>query len=1141
LCAFLLPALAPAQEFRGTLSGRVIDPQQAAVPQAKILASENDTGAKFQTVSGADGTYVLPFLPPGPYTISAEAAGFKKYVNKNVRVTTNEREQIDISLEVGTIDQSVTVSAEGSMLETATASTGQVINTRLVENMPINGRAPLVLAQLAYGVTPNSDPKFSRPFDNSGPSGFSMGGAPNQSNELLIDGSPDTTRNSRVAYNPPPDAVQEIKVETFQTDAAYGHTAGGTVNVVMRGGTNQLHGSMYEFNQIKNFAATPFFTNKAGGKKSSLIFNQWGFTVGGPVWVPKVVNGKDKIFWFFGYEGIKDALPEAQNVTVPTIPERQGDFSDLLKLGPQYQIYDPLTGVQNGARVQRTGFPGNIIPKERLNPVAQNLLQYIPLPNQIGTRDFQQNFYTPATRRDTFNAQLGRIDFNLSNSNKFFFSMRHNDRIEDRGNLYSNIASGNYLARINWGATFDDVWTVSPTSVINGRLNWTRFNEGNSKPSAGFDLAKAGFPSYITAASQRAVLPGIDLNQFTDFGDNGGDVTPFDSFQIFLSMTKIHGNHTLKFGTDIRQLRESSSSYGNSSGQYTFREDYTRGPLDNSTAAPLGQDLASYILGYPTGGNFQINAFRTQQAKYFALFLQDDFRPRSNLTFNLGIRFEGDRGTTERFNRSASGFDPTAVNPVTQAAEAAYRANPVPGGVAPSAFSAKGGLLFAGQNGNDVYKPNFGYFSPRFGFAWTPAGKGTVIRGGFGVFVASIGTNGINQPGFSQQTNVLASSSTGNLRPAVTLSDPFPQGIQQPTGSAGGLGTFLGQSITFFNPDPKNPYSIRWNVDIQRQIGKGMVFEIGYTGNHAIHLPIDYNYDAIPAQYLSNSFFRDQAVIDRNSTLVANPFANLLPGQSINSATVRFDQLVLPFPQFTGGTPINMQATNAGSSYFHAMQTRLEKRFSNGLQFLTNFQWGRTFAKDRYMNPGFGPLEKRPADIDRPFRFVTSLSYELPFGKGKHFLGSPSGFGGAVLDRIIGGWNINGIYSFESGGPAGDWPDLQYFGGDLNWTPNNPDHAFNVDAFNRNTATQTASHIRTFPTRFPALRLPATNNVDSSIIKNTRITERVNLQYRCEFFNTFNHPVMNGPNLTPTSSAFGTITSVYNQERHIQMALRMTW
>src|SRR5882762_579734 len=291
-----------AQQFRGSVSGRVIDQQQGAIPNAKVNATESETGAKFNTVTNADGSYVLTFLPPGPYTVTAEAPGFKRYVNKQIRVTTNEREQTDIVLEIGTIDQSVTVSAESSMLETATASTGQVINQRQIENMPMNGRAPLALAQLAFGVTPNSDPKFSRPFDNAGPSGFSMGGAPNQSNELLIDGSPDTTRNLRVAYNPPPDAVQEMKVETFQTDAAYGHTGGGTVNVVMRGGTNSFHGSAYDFNQVSKLAATPWFQNRAGQKKAQSIFNQWGLTAGGPIYVPKIVNGKDRLFWFFVYE-----------------------------------------------------------------------------------------------------------------------------------------------------------------------------------------------------------------------------------------------------------------------------------------------------------------------------------------------------------------------------------------------------------------------------------------------------------------------------------------------------------------------------------------------------------------------------------------------------------------------------------------------------------------------------------------------------------------------------------------------------------------------------------------------------------------------------------------------------------------------
>jgi hypothetical protein len=1130
-----------SQQFRGSLSGRVLDQQQGAIAGAKISVTETETGAKYNTVSNADGTYVVPFLPPGPYMMTAEAPGFKRHVGNQLRITTNERQQIDITLEIGAVDQSVTVSAEASMIETASASTGQVINSRQIENMPINGRAPLVLAQLAYGVTPNSDPKFSRPFDNSGPSGFSMGGAPNQSNELLIDGSPDTTRNLRVAYNPPPDAVAEVKVETFQTDAAYGHTGGGTVNVVMKGGTNSFHGSAYDFNQVSKLAATPWFTNRAGQKKSQLIFNQWGMSASGPIWIPKIFNGKNKLFWFFSYEGIHDAFPEPLTNTVPTAAERNGDFSQLLNAGANYAIYDPLTGVKNGSRVSRTAFPGNIIPSSRLSPIAKNLLNgYIPLPNQPGTIDGANNYLADSVRRDVFDGYLGRLDYNISDRHKLFYNFRHNYRLEDRSNAYHNIATGNLLNRINWGSMVDDVYTFSPTVVLNTRLNWTRFNEANDKPSAGYDFTKAGFPAYLAAASQQLVMPIIDLDRYSDFGTNGGDRTPYDIFQVFTSITKIQGRHSLKTGFDIREARESSSSYGNSSGSYTFREDYTRGPLDNSPASPIGQDLAALMLGYPTGGNFAINAFRTQQAKYWAVFLQDDFRPRSNLSFNLGIRYEGDLGTTERFNRSVAGFDPTATLSITAAAKAKYAANPVAGGPAPSAFNPKGGLLFAGQNGNSVYKPNRGYFSPRFGVAWTPGGRGMVIRAGVGVFVSSIGTQGINQPGFSASSTVLGSSSTGNLRPAVTLDDPFPTGIQQPTGVALGVNTFLGQGVTFYNPDPLNPYSIRWNLNIQRALGNGLVLEAGYTGNHAVHLTMDRALNYTPAEYLSTEPVRNAAqlaVINRNSATVPNPFAGLLPGTNLNGSTVSFTQLVQQYPQFTG---VTMQATNASSSYFHALQVRLEKRFSHGLQFLANYQFGRTISRDNLLN-AFGPIEKRPADIDRPHRFVTSVSYELPVGRGKALFGSPSGLGGAVLDRIVGGWTFNAIYSFESGGPAGSWGDVIYVGGDLNWDANNVDHTFDTTRFIRDTSLQTSNHIRTFPTRFASLRLPPTNNVDSSIIKNTRIKEHVNLQYRLEFFNTFNHPVFSGPNLSPTSSAFGTISGVYNLERHIQMALRLTW
>jgi outer membrane receptor protein involved in Fe transport len=330
----------------------------------------------------------------------------------------------------------------------------------------------------------------------------------------------------------------------------------------------------------------------------------------------------------------------------------------------------------------------------------------------------------PRTRSDVFDGELGRLT-TTSATAKFFYNFRHNYRVENRSNWFRSggvpNAIGNYLNRINWGSMLDDVYTVSPTMVVNTRLNWTRFTEANDRAGAGVDNTKLGFPGYIAAASQRPVLAAITLTNFQGVGSDGGDRTPYDIFQFFLSITKIQGKHSLKFGTDVREARESSASFGNSGGAYSFASDYTRGPLDNSTSAPLGQDLASFILGYPTGGSFNINGLRTNNAKYYAVFLQDDFRPRSNLTINLGLRYEGDLGTTERFNRSVNGFDPKASLPIAAAAVAAYAKSPVTGGVPAGQFAVAGGVTFLGQGGSRVYEPKAGNFSPRFGIAWTPA------------------------------------------------------------------------------------------------------------------------------------------------------------------------------------------------------------------------------------------------------------------------------------------------------------------------------------------------------------------------------------------------------------------------------------
>ena len=450
---------ATAQEYRATLSGRITDPQGAVIASAKITVTQVETGAKSETLSGTDGLYTIPFLPPAAYRVTAEAAGFKKYERAGLQLEANGRVSLDIEMTVGQITETISVTAEAPMLSTATASAGQVINTRQIDNMPLSGRTPLALAQLAFGVTPTDDPRFTRPFDNAGPSGFSMGGSPSRSNELLIDGAPDTTGDSRVAYNPPVDAVAEVKAESFQADAAYGHTGGGTVNVVLKNGTNQFHGTAYEFNQVSNLAATPFFTNKVGAKKPTTRFNQWGATFSGPILIPKVFNGRNRVFFFFAYEGIKDALPAPSTSTLPTPAEKAGNFSALLNVGTAYQIYDPANAVVEGARVRRVPFAGNIIPSNRISPIALNYLKYYPDPNQPGRPDGQDNFVslTNGERNDFYN-YLGRMDFNISDRHKLFFNTRHNKRIGRAAMALGKRSPTIQQQRTHSGASIGGLW-----------------------------------------------------------------------------------------------------------------------------------------------------------------------------------------------------------------------------------------------------------------------------------------------------------------------------------------------------------------------------------------------------------------------------------------------------------------------------------------------------------------------------------------------------------------------------------------------------------------------------------------------------------------------------------------------------------
>jgi hypothetical protein len=1177
------------QEYRGTFSGSVTDAQGSAIPRAAVTAVEIRTGTKTIAITETTGEYTLPFLLPGEYTITADAPGFKRVVREGLKLSAGEHPVIDLRLEVGAVNESVTVNEEAPLVTAASASVGQIVTTKEVEDLPVNGRAPVMLMTLSMGVLGGA-PGPVRPFDLPG-GGFIIGGI-SGSNEFLLNGAPNTSSVTSAAiaantnsggasaYSPPEDAVQEVRVNAFDSDAASGHAGGGTANLITRSGTNSLHGTAYEFNQSSVMDANSFFGNKSGSPRPAYHYNQYGMTSGGPVWIPKLFNGKNRVFWFFGYEGLRDSDPATSPLetgspeyftTVPTTAERRGDFSALLPLSTtnaNYAIYDPATGVASGSQVARTPFPSNVIPGSRLNPVAQKYLQFFPLPNTAGQPNGFQNWVTNAVDSDGYDNEMGRLDVNLSDRHKLAFDARHSNRTQVKNNWFgdSNPSTGLLFWRINQGASLDDVYTISPTLLSDVRFNWTRFYSIIGSPTDGFDATSLGYPSYIAANSQFPILPFITFSScsvtagatasYQCLGYNGDSRSANDSYQIFGDVIKIWGNHTTKVGVDARDHRLNFFINGNSAGTYTFNsssansvpsttqiaQSWTNGPLNNAVPGPIGQDFAAFLLGLPSSGSFDLNTHSSARSKYYAVFVQDDWRARTDLTVNLGLRWEHETPTFETHNRAANGFDPGASNPVAAAAAAAYAANPIPQ-IPASQFKALGGLTFAGPGKSDLYSSNSSIFSPRAGLAWTPRslGKKTVFRAGFGLFVIPNGISPLNQEGFSQTTQLVATNDN-YVTPASALSDPFPGGILQPSGSSKGSGTFLGQGITFFNPHAVNPYSLRWNFGVQRQLPFQFVAEVAYIGNHAVHLlTSNIQLDYIPRQYLSTSPVRDNATVNLLSGSVPNPFKGMLPNStSLNGSTVPLSQLLIPFPQFPAGSGTSngvvMQGNYGGESYFDSLNVRLQKRFTNGLTLINNFVWSQTIERVAYLNDSDPAPEKRVSSISRPFREILAASYALPVGRGKA-LNIRSRVGNAIL----GGWALNGVLTLQTGSPL-SWGNLIYYGGPLHLQTHQPNGAaFDTSRFNTISSQQLANNIRTFNTLFNSLRADPVKNLDMSVLKSIHITEQKYLQVRFESFNTTNRVTFGGPGLTPTSSTFGLITTQANTPRRLQVGARLVW
>ena len=1160
--AVIFTSFLAAQEFRGTITGTITDPAGAVVPSARVVATEVSTGTKSQTVSESSGSYTLPFLAPGDYDISVQVTGFKESVRKAIHVNAGAHAVVDVTLEVGNTTQSVEVTGDAALINTENASVGQTITTKEVEDLPLNGRTPLVLASLSIGVLATGQPSLIHPFDSGAAAGWSIAGSAAQTNEIQINGSPDATWDGRLAYSPPADAVREVSVKSFDTDASSGHTAGGSINQVMKSGTNALHGTAWEFNQPNTLNGNNYFNNKNGLARPVTHYNQYGITAGGPIVAPKF-DGRNRLFWFFAWESLKDTQPSTTLLSVATAKERTGDFSELLALGSQYQLYNPYTATQSGTLISRQPYAGNIIPASQLSPIAAAYLKLMPLPNLAGSANGFNNFGSTAPTPDDFSNQLGRLDYNVSSRDHIFGDIRKTDYLQSKNNYFGNISTGSTLTRANWGSSIDNVFSVNASNVFDVRVNFTRMDEAHPSPSGGLDPSTLGFPSYLGQTSQYSQLPNIAFagaTGFTTMGSNAADKLPSQSVQLFGSWVKLAGNHTFKFGGEWRQYVLNTISYANSAGSFSFSANsWVKATSSASSTVVQGQDLAELLLGLPTSGSYDVNSSAAYFEHYGAAFVQDDWRARRNLTINLGARIEYDAPYREKDNRTVNGFDGTSPNPLTAAAVAAYKLKPITQ-LPVADFNPVGGLTFS-QDGS-LYRQTSHKLSPRVGMAWTPEalhGK-TVVRTGFAIFVQPISISQLSiagaystkpilqQYGFSQTTQYTASNNSF-LTPATTLSDPFPTGIKLPVGAAAGLGTFAGQTIQFIDPDLKDPYSIRWNFGFQHSFTRNTLVEVVYTGSHSVALPIYVTQlNGIPAQYLSTKGTRDQPLITALSATNPNPFAGLATSQNGSTATVA--QLLAKYPQFpvgtgSGGTGIIELNHTAGSSFYESLNVRFQKRFSGGLTVVANYIRSKTIDRTTWLNDTDPAPEKRISPNDHPNRIVLATVYELPFGRGKKFsLG-----GSQVLNAIAGGWGLNSIYTFQTGAPI-TWVngsttspgDYVYFGAPIvldNRNNNSP--AFNTSAFDTLAADQFQYHIRTFSTTFPNLRADGINEWSPSLSKRVFFGEKASLQLRLEAYNVINHPTFAAPNTTVTNAAFGTITAQANRPRTLQIGARFVF
>ncbi len=1160
-----LTVLSPAQTFYGSVLGTVTDSSGATITGAKVTVTNSATSERHESVSGTDGGYRFVNLIPGAYHIDVEQTGFKRYSRDGIGVAVDASVRIDVAMQLGDISQQVEVTSAAPLLQTENASLSQVVGARSVEELPLNGRNVLNLAAISPGVVLQGSADGNLTGKNVFSAGnFQVGGGTANQSATYLDGVPvNITYGNIVALVPTQDAVSEFRVQTNNNTAEYGRFTGGVINLTSKSGTNDFHGEVYEFLRNRELNAANFFANRTGAGRAPFVQNQFGGNLGGPI-------RKDKTFFFFSYEGFRARQGVLFTETVPTVPQLSGDFSGFRNAsGAQIPIYDPLT--QCGAygnpacgsgTVQRTQFPGNKIPASRINPVAAKFLAFpeYGLPNTAG-QPFTNNFnYARNASTGGDNDQINiRGDHQISDKQRLLARFTRWSSSNLPVDVYGNgLRNGDPYSPehfVTTQAVLADTYVFSPNKIFDIRGGFTRWYYTRIPGTLGLDPSTAlGFPSYystvpaLNGLSPSTTIPTIGISSPTYNAIATGLLRgQDDTYALTPTMTWITGRHTIKFGAEIHKNELNYFQNNSPGGSFQFDNLFTSQNALNSGAS--GSGLASFELGLPNANSvLQTSLFTFTTLYYQGYFITDTFQATNKLTVTAGLRWEIPGVYRERFNRQVT-FNFTEPNPALDGV--LVNGKPVLG-----AFD----LVKTPNHPEEGLNPeHYNLFAPRLGLAYRLSDR-TVIRTGGGVFF-SPATIAFPQGPYGNPSNYFTNPVIGTLdssvTPASTLSDPFPNGIQPAPGRNPiyqqlFLGTSMGGHA---NPYRSNQsYTYQWNFTLQHQFPSDIAVEAGYSGLRGIHLGLGRQYNQIDPQYL--------ALGSQLKTMVSNPFYGRITSGALSAPLVQAGQLLLPFPQYTS---VSAPAVYSGDSTYHSLQVKIEMRFHSGGTVLGAYTFSKILSNAETLTTwldsptGVAGIqnwynlrgEKALSSFDSRQRLTVSYVYDLPFGKGQKFLSGVTG----LADRLVSGWGINGLTTFQKGFPLGITATPNTTGLNTGLRPNvkaGCDEVISGPAQSRinqwfNTSCFSLPAPYTFGNQSrtdSVLRGPGIANYDFAVFKRTAITERLKVEFRAEAFNLFNRVQFGQPNLqysTAANSTFGVISSQLNQPRLMQMALRVAF